>query len=230
VFSLHFETQWRRAGEPETAGLGHNASANKELIMGATTWDYFAPYDKDVGAALQRLREQVFREGRYERFTLPPEELDTFQGKPRALDPNAPPDQQMQMQEGETFFQWAARLQDFANKMGGVPPKPEPESSTKPETIDELLEEQGESGTHSVLDIRGVSEEPEFGAVSPMPSEELEELFGTDKPTRKMVEDKSVDHSLVEHPLVCEPWQGVYFTVYRDGRPDELFFIGTSGD
>jgi hypothetical protein len=28
---------------------------------------------------------------------------------------------------------------------------------------------------------------------------------------------------LVEHPLVCDLWQGVYFTIYRDGRPRVLF-------
>src|SRR3974390_2938381 len=114
--------------------------------MGATTWDYFTPYDKNAGAALQRLREQVFREGRYERFTLPPADLEAFREKPGTVDPSAPLEQQMQMQEGETFFQWAARLQNMANKMGGVPPKPEPDYARTPETIDELLEEQGESG------------------------------------------------------------------------------------
>jgi len=136
----------------------------------------------------------------------------------------------MQMQEGETLFQWIARIQEFADKIGGEPRKPEPDYSRKPTTIDELLEEQGESGTHSILDIHRVSDELDFGAVSPMPSNELEALFGTDKPTRKMVEDKLGDNDLVEHPLVSERWQGVYFTVYRDGRPDQLFFIGTSGD
>jgi hypothetical protein len=141
--------------------------------MGATTWDYFTDYEDDAGAALQKLREKVFREGKYERFTF---------------------------------------------------------SSKKPQTIDDLLEGQGESGTHSILDIQGVSPEPEFGAVCPMPVERLQELFGTDKPTRKMVEEKLGDEELIEDPLVSERWQGVYFTVYRDGRPNELYFIGTSGD
>ena len=208
----------------------HDFIASKRLIMGATTWNYFTPYDDDAGAALQRLREQVFREGRYERFTLPPEELESFQEKPGVVDPSAPLEKQMQMQEGETFLQWAARIQKFADGIGGGTPKTEPDYSKKPETIDELLEEQGESGTHSILDIQRVSDEPDFGAVSPMPTERLREIFGTDKPTRKMVESKQGDYELVEDPLVSERWQGVYFTVYRDSRPDELFFMGTSGD
>jgi hypothetical protein len=198
--------------------------------MGATTWDYFTPYDADAGAALQRLREQVFREGSYERVTLSPEELESVKPKPVVVDPAVPLEQQMRRQEGETFFQWVARIQQMSEIISGKTPKPEPDYSKKPETIDELLEEQGESGTHSVLDIRQVADEPEFGAVSPMPPEELVKLFGTDKPTRKMVEDKAGDYDLVEHPLVSERWQGVYFTVYRDGKPNEFYFIGTSGD
>jgi hypothetical protein len=87
-----------------------------------------------------------------------------------------------------------------------------------------------ENGTHSILDIQHVSPLAEFGAVCPMPAEELVKLFGTDRPTRKMVEDKLGDHDLVEHPLVSERWQGIYFVVYRDTQPDELFFMGTSGD
>ena len=195
--------------------------------MGATTWDYFTPYHADADVALQRLRHQVFREGRYERFTLSPDELESFQEKPGIVDPSAPLEKQIEKQEGESILQWGVRIQ---NLLGGETPKPEPDYSEKPETIDELLEEQGESGTHSILDIQRVSDEPNFGAVSPMPSEELEALFSTDKPTRKMLEEKAGDYDLVEHPLVSERWQGVYFTVYRDGRPDELYFIGTSGD
>ena len=143
--------------------------------MGASTWDYFTDYEDDAGAALQKLREKVFREGQYE---------------------------------------W----------------KPKPDSSMNPRTIDDLCEERGESGTHSILDIQGVSPEPEFGAVCPMPVVRLQELFDTDQPTRKMLEEKQGDEELIEDPVVSERWQGIYFTVYRDGRPNEIYFIGTSGD
>jgi len=69
-----------RVAEFGSLGTPHEFNANKRVIfMGATTWDYFTPYEDDAGAALQRLREQVFREGRYERFTLSQEELEPFQ-------------------------------------------------------------------------------------------------------------------------------------------------------
>src|SRR5260221_771486 len=163
---------------------------------------------------------------RYERFTLSADELESFQEKPGIVDPTAP----LEKQEGESILQWGVRIQKLMDQLGGESPKAELDYSKRPETIDELLEEQGESGTHSILDIQRVSDEPEFGAVSAMPSEELEALFGIDRPTRKMVEDKLGDYDLVEHPLVSERWQGVYFSVYRHGKPDALFFIGTSGD
>ncbi|HTB85545.1 MAG TPA: hypothetical protein VK742_17995 [Candidatus Sulfotelmatobacter sp.] len=202
--------------------------------MGATTWDYFVPYDDDVGGALQRLRELVFREGRYERFTCSADELKPFQEVPGIVDQTAPLEKQVQKQEGESILQWGVRIQKLLDQFGGESPKAEPDYSKTPKTIDELLEEQGESGTHSILDIQRISPVPEFGAVSPMPAERLSEIFGTDKPTRKMVESKLGDcreaHDLVENPLVTERWQGVYFILYRDGKPAELFFMGTSGD
>ena len=166
--------------------------------MGGSLWHYFVPHDDDVGAALQRLREQVFREGTYERFIPSSTTLKQFQEKPGVVDPNAPLEKQVQRQKGETFFQWVVRVQKLADKLGGEAPKPEPDYSKKPKTIDELLEEQGESGTHSILDIQHISDEPEFGAVAPMPAERLQEIFGTDKPTRTMVENK------IEYPELAD--------------------------
>jgi hypothetical protein len=34
--------------------------------MGATGWKYFVPYEADISAALQRLREDVFARGDYD--------------------------------------------------------------------------------------------------------------------------------------------------------------------
>lgn len=199
--------------------------------MGATTWTYFTPYDANTEAALERLREQVFREGRYERFVLSSEDLAYFQDDTEATAPAVPLEKQMLQQPGETMAQWAIRVQKLLHQtVAKAAAEEEPISSEKPTTIDELLEEQGESGTHSILDIYGISDEPEFGTVSQMPAEELEQIFGTHQPTRKMIEDKAGDYALVEHPLVSERWQGVYFAVYHNGNPAELYFIGTSGD
>ena len=42
------------------------------------------------------------------------------------------------------------------------------QSRPQPRTIAEVLEQSGEEGTHSILDIERVSVEPDFGTVSPL--------------------------------------------------------------
>jgi len=215
----------------ESAASDEYVNARK-LTMGSTTWDYFTRYDADAGAALRRLRRQVFRKGRYERFVPSQEDLEVFHGKPRRIDPSVPPEERariQQVQQEDGMIQLAARIQNILGEWGGET-DPVPDYSKKPRTIKALLKEQGESGTHSILDIERVAAQPQSGAVTPMPAERLRKIFGTDKPTRKMVDSKRGAYELVEDPFVSERWQGVYFTVYRDGKPDELFFIGTSGD
>src|ERR1017187_5270217 len=133
--------------------------------MGATGWEYFVPYQADVSVALQRLREKVFAEGQYLSgigITRPDMEAtlkvcgaDTASMLQRfatqASDPKLP---------AETRKKFAALVQQL---------KQRDESDTtlpKPGSIDELLERQGENGTHSILDIVRVSDTPEFGAVN----------------------------------------------------------------
>ena len=69
-----------------------------------------------------------------------------------------------------------------------------------------------------------ISDTPDFGAVTPLQKEELLELFGTDKPTREMLE---ANDDLFE-PI--ERGQGIYIIVYKDEQPSEIFFAGYSYD
>ena len=101
-------------------------------------------------------------------------------------------------------------------------------SLLKPRTIEELLQSQGESGTHSILDIVRVSPIPEFGTVSPLSVSQLVEIFGSDKPTRHHVQNKYEEGALEEY--TDKRWQGTYIIVYRNGSPHEIFFAGCSGD
>jgi hypothetical protein len=156
--------------------------------MGGCFWDYFVPYENDVGSALQKLRAEVFRTKQYSSAAITSEGIEE--------DPDL-----------------------------------EEEHSKPPATIEDLLTQEAESGTNSILDITHISVEPEFAAVIPMPLQMVQEIFGTDKPTREMVEAKRGDPELTDdNPLAYEGWQGTYFTVYRDGKPDEIYFVGSSGD
>jgi hypothetical protein len=150
--------------------------------MGGEFWSYFVPYQKDIQAALEALREQEFRAGR---FWQPPIVQSGF----------------------------------FDRILGRPPSKPKP-----PGSIGEALKISDATGTRSILDMERVSDTPDLGAVSPLPPEELQQLFGTEQPTRQTIE-KSDD--FIER---LERGQGVYIVTYQQGKPDGIYFAGYSYD
>jgi hypothetical protein len=100
--------------------------------------------------------------------------------------------------------------------------KAEPE----PKTIEELLELRAEEMTHSILDIERVSDDPnDILTVSGLSRDEYMEVLGTLKPTHEQVESKQ-----------SELWdlrgrgEAVFVLVYKNGKPDEIFFAGVTGD
>ena len=132
--------------------------------MGAEPWDYFVPYEDNIQAALDKLREREFRAGR-------------FRG-----------------------------------------------SDLNPATIEEAMENMDADGTGSILDISSVADEPDFCTVAPLPPEELVRLFGTERPTRPMIEANTDFYEDIERG------QGVYIIAYKDDKPSEIFFGGYSFD
>jgi hypothetical protein len=90
-------------------------------------------------------------------------------------------------------------------------------------SIEEALEASDADGTRSILDMERVGETPDYGVVTPVPEDELLRAFGTDKPTREMIE-KGVELDAVERG------QGICIVVYEGGQPSEIFFAGYSFD
>jgi len=184
--------------------------------LGASGWCYFAPYQQDVSAALQELKQQVFREGLYERpMDLYREEMG------QAIDFLA---------EQYKDLPAAARVHtDLFLSMARTAMR-QPRIKRRARTIKELLRQCGESGTHSILDIDRISDVRGLSAIVPLSSEQVLDLFGTDQPTHDTVErwSQRID------PLGAEPlydrWEGIYVVVYKDGQPDEVYFEGCSGD
>ncbi len=199
--------------------------------MGATGWQYFVPYQADIAAALQRLREDVFARGEYSSgMTVTKEQLDAaFKGvgsdwesnleffSAQAADPKLP------QATRDKFATLANQLKQL-HETG----KPTQSATLKPLTIDGLLESRAENGTHSILDIVRVSATPDFGAVSPLPRNQLLEMFGSEKPTRSQLEQKLKSGAL--EIFTCERWQGFYIVVYQNETPVEILFAGCSGD
>lgn len=55
-------------------------------------------------------------------------------------------------------------------------------------SIEEALEASEESGTRSILDVQGVSDEPAWLCASPLSEFLLVQLFGTREPSRDLLE------------------------------------------
>ena len=52
-------------------------------------------------------------------------------------------------------------------------------------SIEEAITDADADGTRSILDMERISDEPDYGAVTPLSEDDLVELFGTSKPTRE---------------------------------------------
>ncbi len=175
--------------------------------MGATGWTYSVPYQPDIGAALQSLREKVFREGNYYKpWEINKRFLEELESK-----------SQDQLSDSEK-----EQLRILRDIPLIDPPDP------LPATIDELLEYNAESGTHSVIDIFDVSDQADLGIAAPVPEEILLACFGTARPAREQADP--YPESFMKFTETLERWTAVYFIVYKNGHPDEIVFEGCSGD
>jgi hypothetical protein len=124
----------------------------------------------------------------------------------------------------------AARVQEFAARRYRMddPDKP-------PTTIEEAIQQSDADGTGSVLDMLGVIDTPhevedeqylgtDFGMVAPLGKERLVELYGTGRPTHKIVANGYEIYSWLDRGI------GAYVVVYDDGAPSEIYFAGYSFD
>jgi hypothetical protein len=114
------------------------------------------------------------------------------------------------------------------NPVMPMPPFPveanAPAPGARHASIEEAMEAADADGTRSILDMERVDDTPDFGTVSPLSDEDLDELYGTSQPTREMIES---NEDLFES---LERGQGVFIIAYQDGKPSEIFFAGYSYD
>ncbi len=99
-----------------------------------------------------------------------------------------------------------------------------PAPGAQHDSIEEALEDADADGTRSILDMEQVADTPDYGVAALLPKEDLMNLFGTDKPTREMIEDSDDLYEALERG------QGVYIIVYDGSQPSEIFFAGYSFD
>ncbi|MHB8898697.1 MAG: ankyrin repeat domain-containing protein [Thermoguttaceae bacterium] len=210
-------------------------------IVGGS-WTYYCPYNPDAQAALQKLREDVFRRREY---SLPGDVLAGLDDKSlKDISPDVAGLRKMiALAKGldEAFADIGADTSDSTKRtreMETFIDKIEQEgfasaakaffkekTSKKPQSIDEALELAEEAGTHSILDIDRIGDTPGFGVATPLSQAELIELFGTTEPTLEMAQDFEV-----ELQSFREPGMALYFPVYGEGKPVQYAFAGSTGD
>ena len=175
--------------------------------MGASGWNYFVLYQPDISRALQELRESIFQQGKYY-------QRDPY-WKDMTFEEFLPPDPDFSEEDKADYLAEFQALQAL----------PEPTS------IETLLKWNGEDGTHSIIDINEVASASSFGAVAPLSNEELKRFFGTEKPTREMIENKERELAVfLQRELGRDRWEGTYIVVYKENEPVEIYFTGYSGD
>jgi hypothetical protein len=108
-------------------------------------------------------------------------------------------------------------------------------------SIVEVVRACDASGTGSILDMIGIADEPRppgfcledafesgvdpmFSMVAPLASEQLIDLFGTERPSRAMIETNDAYYELIDRGL------GLYIVAYEGDEPSEIFFAGYSFD
>lgn len=189
--------------------------------MGSDPWHYFTPYNADLNAVLQNLKEQEFRAGRYgfdywfnqTRFALEESISLDFSNIP------------------EEFIRLVNQPKPSADELIE-------EYGSLQAAMETVLEESAPEGTSSILDMTHISDQPEMCAVCPLSVNELLEIFQTTEPTRKTIETILLNEAETED--WWEPWaafwesinrgEGRYIIVYEEGEPTEIFFAGYSFD
>lgn len=99
-----------------------------------------------------------------------------------------------------------------------------PSPGARHPSIDAARRAAREDGTRSILDIETIGLHSDFGVAGRLDDAALRALYGTTQPTHQMVEDE------IEILEPVERGQAAYVVVYKDGKPDELFFAGYSYD
>jgi hypothetical protein len=202
--------------------------------MGATNWEIYVPYQKDITQALDVARQTIFALGYYqkpyadtsllnEEYTHVPSQGNFFttndEGreiliKDYGLDALRAPLARMGV---EAFEQWIHHL-DRAIKL---------------ETMEELmcLSALSSDGTSSILDIDKISDTPMLCCACPVASEDILRWFKTSTPTHDQVErclNSYDDYEDIYEEI--DRGEARYLVVYEAEIPSEIFFFGYSVD
>lgn len=166
--------------------------------MGASGWNYFVPYQADINTALQDLRQTNFSNGEYYK---PHQRL--LESIPKLIE-----------QHPNLKEHFESNLEEIEQK-----------SKLPENTIEQLMQKNAESGTHSIIDIITISETTDLNQSGKIRDEDLMKLFDTVQPSKSQVESKADRLQTFRGRWLC-----TYVIFYNNQEPSEIFFTGYSGD
>jgi hypothetical protein len=183
--------------------------------MGASGWYYFVPFDPDPQAALQRLREDVFRRGQYfTPKTKKPGRLRSAQAPGSPKSPRSIDELLMLCKESGTHS-----ILDVDRLV--TTPHP-------PSTADWMraLAVAGRAATQEEISAQLAAQLTYLGTVGPVAEARLQETCGSHRPERAALE--AAVFTLIS---MCPRGAGMWTTVYdAAGAPSELLFLGKTGE
>jgi hypothetical protein len=173
--------------------------------MGASEWVYWVSYQPDIREALEQARAEAFQSHQY---------FDAVQYRLSTL-----------MPDYQRTGEW--ELSNY------VPERYRPteddlrrwQSRPQPETTEDLIKIQALMGTHCVIDIEGIAPTRDPGMAAPLSTEDLVAFFGTQRPTPDQVAARQDDVC-----ALCDRGEAVYITTYTGAVPDQIAFLGVTGD
>jgi hypothetical protein len=192
--------------------------------MGASGWNCVVGYDGNPNSLLPSLETHVFASRRFQIPIVEPEfleEIDFFSVAEAERE-------EMADQYGLRPVLTVANRVGFANFIQWCVERMQSETV---ETLDELRALQciSSSGTHSPLDMYGVSNSPEDFKLCALTAEQTIKVFGnrhvqrTDVASMEMFIARAIPNAYVR-------WQGVYVPVYDGDTITHAYVEGASGD
>ncbi|WP_425397727.1 hypothetical protein [Aeoliella sp.] len=192
--------------------------------MAASGWNYLVEFDGTAKALLHKVQQQAFVAGKYQIPIVESEFLDEIE----FFDVG-------DVEREDIVEHYGLQpLLAQANKIGLnniVPWCIERMHENRVKTIDELRAMQclSSSGTHSPLDISGVSEVPADFRLFPLTRQQIARTFGVDRVTLDHV--SSMDMYVARAiPDAYAPWQAVFVPVYENVSLTHAYVEGASGD
>jgi|GEM_PF-1066585 len=173
--------------------------------MGASGWTYFTPYQEDIKIVLKDLQAEIFQKGEY---------CDPFK---KYTD-----DYSIEDHLGETISHFDQGQMEAINKSIAFL---KDRNKIKVDTMSDLRSKCAESGTHSIIDIRGIDDSLDLYQSGKAPDDILIKVLGTTTPSREVVNERGAPLQTLRGRWLC-----TYVLVYEHGEPVEVYFTGYSGD